>query len=608
VPLNNVGDLLYFTQVPDGSSEHFLARAEIIEGLSQLFSYHLTIQTRTGRPDGKTWIGQPIAFAVMGATNTIRMCAGQVRSFEVQYQNKLYCDYTVEVVPALHTTQLSTNSRIFQKMDVRQVIKLVLKDYPHVIVEDKCKGSYPKRDYLLQYRETDFNFICRLMEEEGIYYYFKYAEGAGRYKHKLILANDVSSYFDGTPAKMSYQRSDVGLTIQQLSTNYSTLTAKRTTRAYDYLAPPKNLQVETPSKIPWADPRAEKYDYPYWYIDVAEGKRQGALFMEEQEAWSVVLEGSTNYPEVVSGGVHEIDDEQLTPSHKKVVIISTHHTVSDPSSDSGDESWHQCSFIAMPSDAVFRPKRSLPRPTIPGTQRAVVVGPKGNEIYTDEHGRIKVQFMWDREGKKDENSTCWIRMMQQWAGPGYGAQWIPRIGHEVLVSFLEGDPDQPVVIGSLYNGANKVPFDLTGRETQSGWRTVSSKGKGKRQEFIFEDKAGSEEIYLYGQRNHRVVFDEDESIKIGKNQANSIGANQSIEVGGNRDIKVQGNQKTSVTGSTDIESLSDVRCSAAAGTVKYSMSSGMFNLEAAMSITLKAGASSINIGWHFHYRHADGAD
>jgi hypothetical protein len=167
---------------------------------------------------------------------------------------------------------------------------------------------------------------------------------------------------------------------------------------------------------------------------------------------------------------------------------------------------------------------------------------------------------------------------------------------EVLVSFLEGDPDQPVVIGCLYNGDNKVPLELEGRKTQSGWRTVSSKGKGKRQEFIFEDKAGSEEIYLYGQRNHRVVFDEDESIKIGKNQATQIGKDQSTEVTGNRDIKVQGNQKTAVMGSTDLESLSDVRWSAGAGTVKYSMSNGMFNLEAAMSITLKAGASSISIG------------
>ncbi len=596
MPLNNVGDLLYFTQVPDGSSEHFLARAELTEGLSQLFSYHLTIQTRTGRPDGKTWIGQPIAFAVMGAMNAVRMCAGQVRSFEVQYQNKLYCDFTVEVVPALFTTQLSRNSRIFQKMDVLQVIKQVLKDYPNVIVEDKCKGSYPKRDYLLQYRETDFDFVSRLMEEEGIYYYFKYADGAGRYKHKLILANDVSSYFDGTPPKMSYQRSDVGLTIQQIATNYSSLTAKRTTRAYDYLVPPKNLQVETPSKIPWADKGTEKYDYPGWYLDAGEGKRQGALFMEEQEAWSVVLHGSTNYPDVVSGGVHEIADDQLTPSHKKVVIISTHHSIADPSAATGEPSWHQCSFTAMPSDIAFRPRRTLPHPVIPGTQRAVVVGPKGNEIYTDEHGRIKVQFMWDREGKKDENSTCWIRMMQQWAGPGYGAQWIPRIGHEVLVSFLEGDPDQPVVVGSLYNGANKVPFELNGRETQSGWRTVSSKGKGKRQEFIFEDKAGSEEIYMYTGRNHRLVVDEDESNKIGKNQANNIGANQSTEVGGNRDIKVTGDQKTDVKGNIDLIAMQDVRASAAAGTVKYSMSNGSFVLEAAMSMTLKAGASSISIG------------
>jgi type VI secretion system secreted protein VgrG len=588
-------NLIKIIEAPGGDDDLFLLRVDMSEGLSQLFRYKLTLSAHRGRPKQIDWLGQSVTFTIGTDPATAFKVNGQVSSFEIHRLASNFTEFSIDLVPSLWTARLSQNSRIFQEMDVRAIIAAVLKDYPDVKFEDKCKSSYPKREYCLQYRETDFDFISRLMEEEGIFYYFRFGK-AGRYQHILYLGDDTSAYFEGMPKKLQYRSVETADNIHDMSVATQAIVGKRTTRAYDYLEPPKKLQAEVPSKLNWADKRTESYDYPLIYKDVGEGNRQAKMFMERHEAWSAVVQGASTYLSLVPGGRHDVSDEQQLPPHKKIVMIAVSQSIHDSENANTGASYHVGSFTAIPSDVTFRPQRSTPRPLIPGTQRAVVVGPPGEEIYTDEHGRIKVQFMWDREGKKDAKSSCWIRYMQQWAGPGYGAQWIPRIGMEVLVSFLEGDPDQPVVIGCLYNGDNKVPYELEGRKTQSGWRTVSSKGKGKRQEFIFEDKAGSEEVYLYGQRNHRVVFDEDESIKIGRNQANQIGANQSTEVGGNRDIKVQGNQKTAVTGSTDLESLSDVRWSAAGGSVKYSMSSGMFNLEAATSITLKAGASSISIG------------
>ncbi len=588
-------NMIKVIEAPGGLDDLFLLRADMSDGISQLFRYRLMLAAHRGLPKAIDWLGQSVSFSIGTESDTAVKLNGQAIGFEVTQRHGDYTEFSLDLAPALWTSRLSQNSRIFQEMDVRKIISAVLKDYPDVAYEDKCKTSYPKRDYCLQYRETDFDFISRLMEEEGIFYYFRYGQ-SGRYSHKLYIGDDTSAYFDGNPKKLKYRQTDEGDNIHAMTLSTGAIVGKRTTRSYDFTAPPKKLQAEVPSKLNWADKRTESYDYPLVYNDLAEGNRQAKLFMERHEAWSALIQGTCTYSTLVAGGKHDIAEDQMKPTHNKIVMVAINQSIHDSQDTKTGASYHSCSFTAIPSDVNYRPHRSTPRPIIPGTQRAVVVGPSGNEIYTDEHGRIKVQFMWDREGKKDAKSSCWMRYMQQWAGPGYGAQWIPRIGMEVLVSFLEGDPDQPVVIGCLYNGANKVPLELTGRETQSGWRTVSSKGAGKRQEFLFEDKAGSEEIYMYGQRNHRVVFDEDESIKIGKNQASSIGANQSTEVGGNRDIKVTGDQKTDATGNIDVVSMQDIRASAAAGTVKYSMSNGMFVLEAAMSMTLKAGASSINIG------------
>jgi type VI secretion system secreted protein VgrG len=593
--VSSAEDLIYFKQTPGSPADYFLLRADITEGLSQLFRYRLIAHTRKGAPVPKDWIGQPVVFCIAGGTEKIRQLSGQVKSFEVIHDDGGHVEFVVDVVPSLFTTQLSRNSRIFQKLDALAIIKKVLKDYPGIVIEDKIKGSFPKRDYCLQYRETDFDFVTRLMEEEGIFFYFQFGEGAGRYKHKLVLANDILAYFPGVPAKLNFQRANIGETVKDLTMNVSALTGKRTTRSYDYLVPPKNLEVVTPSKHDWADKGSENYDYPVWYTDIAEGKRRASLYMEGKEAWAVLLHGTTNYTEICAGGAHEIDDTQLKPSRKKIVIISVTHSFYDPTNDTGEPATHHCSFSAMPSDTLFRPQRTTPKPIIPGTQRAVVVGAAGKEIETDEHGRIKVQFMWDRDGKKDENSSCWMRVMQQWAGPGYGAQWIPRIGMEVLVSFLEGDPDQPIIIGTVYNGANKVPYELNGRETQSGWRTVSSKGAGKRQEFLFEDKAGSEEIYMYTGRNHRLVVDEDESIKIGKNQSSEIGAEQSLKVKSNQIVAVDGNQSTTVGGKHHVKVAGELQVKAASGMVSYGMANGSFDLKADVGINLAVGGNVISI-------------
>jgi type VI secretion system secreted protein VgrG len=594
-------DLISFKQAPGNPSDYFLLRVDITEGLSQLFRYRLIGHTRKAPPDGKSWaevwIGQPVVISIATASEKTRQLSGQVKGFEIVHADGGHVEFIIDVVPALFTTQLSRNSRMFQKMDALEIIKKVLKDYPGIVIFEKLKLDPPftKREYCLQYRETDFDFVTRLMEEEGIFFYFRFDEAAGRFKHKLVLANHAQAYIEGLPKTLNYRKSNVDQTIKDLTVNVSSLTGKRTTRAYDYLVPDKNLEVVTPSKYKWADKGTENYDYPNWYTDTAEGKRRSTMYMEGKEAWSVLMHGTTNYTEIIAGGSHEVSEEQFKVLYKKIVMISVTHSFYDPTNDTGEPASHHCSFTAIPSSTVFRPQRTTPKPVIPGTQRAAVVGPQGDEIYTDEHGRIKVQFMWDRDGKKDEKSSCWIRVMQQWAGPGYGAQWIPRIGMEVLVSFLEGDPDQPIVIGTVYNGANKVPLELTARKTQSGWRTVSSKGGGTRQELLFEDDAGKEEIYMYTGRNHRLVVDKDESNKIGGDQQTGIGGNQLLKVEKDRDIKVTGNNKMVVEGDTHLKTTGDIQWSAGSGQVTYGMSNGVMNIKAAVGINLEVSGNIIAI-------------
>jgi len=386
-------------------------------------------------------------------------------------------------------------------------------------------------EYCVQYHETDFNFISRLLEQEGIFYFFRHESG----KHTLILADSAEEH-QKCPNQDTARCQLTGGTLEEedvitaLGWSQELRFGKYSARDYNYLMPNAALDVEVPTRITLGQGDREFYDYPGNYKTRNEGDRYADIRMQTEEAQITVLTGTSNCRSFVSGYRFTLEDYHRDDMNKKpYVLTSIHHNVTESIGASVDEHLfaYTNSFTCIPHDIPYRPLPVSKKPVIVGIQTAVVTGPSGEEIYTDDYGRVKVQFFWDREGKKDDKTSCWIRVGQIWAGQGWGGIWIPRIGHEVIVSFIEGDPDRPLITGSVYNAQQTVPYQLPPNATQSGIKSRSSKGgtTDNYNEIRFEDKKGAEQIQVHAE----------------KNMDTSIEADETHDVGGNRKVHVKGN-------------------------------------------------------------------
>lgn len=313
------------------------------------------------------------------------------------------------------------------------------------------------------------------------------------------------------------------------------------------------------------DADLEVYDYPGEYDLPDDGSSLANVRLEEWQARRVVADGESGCIRLTPGYLFALTDRVRDDENREYLITSVVHRGSQPQmgeAATGDTLGYTNTFQCMPNDIPYRPERVTPRPTIKGVQTAIVTGPAGEEVHTDEHGRVKVHFHWDRVGGMDDKSSCWIRVSQLWAGAGWGAMWIPRIGHEVVVDFIEGDPDRPIVIGRVYHGANVPPYPLPAEKTKSTIMSNSSKGGEGSNELRFEDQKGLEEIYLHGQKDWtiRILHDENEDVgndvtlHVGRNQKEridndrsaSVGANEHLDVGGNRDERIDGSDTLAV--------------------------------------------------------------
>ena len=394
------------------------------------------------------------------------------------------------------------------------------------------------------------------MEEEGISYYFSHENG----KHTLVLADATNAH---TPClhyeKVRYQVSSGGGVfldedmIKSLELKNEIRVGKYSLSDYNFETPNTTLRVETESRQNLGPGEKEIYDYPGLYGKRAEGDRFADVRIQEEEARIATITGTSDVRGFASGYCFTLEDYfRDEMNNKKYLLIAVDHSADQQGFSSGGrgQNSYTNSFTCIPFDTPFRPPRLTPKPVVEGLQTAIVVGPAGEEIYTDKHGRIKVQFHWDREGKANESSSCWMRVGQIWAGSGWGALYIPRIGHEVIVDFLEGDPDRPIVTGSVYHGNNKPPYPLPDEKTKSTIKSNSSKGGGGFNEIRFEDKKGSEEVYLQGEKDWNILIKHDKNQKVGNNETlvvvnnrtNTIGVNQSETIGSNLSISVGGNK------------------------------------------------------------------
>jgi type VI secretion system secreted protein VgrG len=468
------------------------------EQLGHLYEYELDLFSANEAINIDAVLGQPVTVKLETAGGGERYFNGIVTRFsQLGRSEGGYATYQATLRPWLWLLTRTTDCRIFQEMAVPDIIKQVCKDQGFTDIEDKLSGSYRNWVYCVQYRETDFNFVSRLMEQEGMYYFFKQEDG----KHTLVLCDGMSSHESvGDPIPYHLPgSSDLG---REECVSDWFLTREVQPGAYvlnDYNAekPKASLQSRALVKRDHAEAEYEVYDYPGEYLESGDGDQYAGIRIEELQALFEEVKGNSDSRALTTGGLFQLEQCPRDDQNRKYLLVSTNYELNSDAQASGESSGqaiYGCTFTAIDSRTPYRTPRTTPKPLVQGPQTAVVVGPSGEEIYPDKFGRVKVQFHWDRYGAMDENSSCWIRVAHVWAGKGWGGQTIPRIGQEVMVEFLEGDPDRPIITGRVYNADNMPPYALPANKTQSGIKSRSTKGGGgdNFNEVRFEDKIGEE--------------------------------------------------------------------------------------------------------------------
>jgi type VI secretion system secreted protein VgrG len=494
---------------PLGKDVLLLAAFSGQEEMSRLFAYHLELLSEKESIDPKDIVGKVVTWAVRRHDRPPRFFNGVVRRFSAATLGTRGTRvYKAEVVPWLWLLTRTANCRIFQNKSIPEIIEQVFKDFGFKDYERSLGGSHPKWEYCVQYRETAFDFVSRLMEHEGIFYYFRHEEG----KHILVLGDQASACKD-LPEKEVVFSAGALLTdhVVAWEHRYEFRTGKHTQTDYNFETPTTKLETSSKTVVKLTgNAQYEVFDYPGEYEKKDDGAADTKLRMEEDERAYDVVEGKSLCTTFNAGGKFKLKEHNCPAEKGNYLITSIRHTATDPSyaKEVGVSEEYSNTFTCIPATVPFRPERRTPKAVVGGPQTAVVVGLKGEEIYTDKYGRVKVQFFWDREGKRDEKSSCWIRVAQVWAGRRWGASFWPRIGQEVVVEFLEGDPDRPLVTGLVYNADQMPPYLGEGPDGKhsndnkvAGLKSNTTLGGAGFNEVRFDDTKDKQQVFLHAERN-----------------------------------------------------------------------------------------------------------
>ena len=522
------------------------------EAISQPFVFELELVSERPDLDLESLLHQAAFLALSPAGNGIH---GQIYRVAQGESGQRLSRYHVTLRPQLAYLALRSNQRIFQHLTVAKIIGQVLEE--HGIQANayhfQLGSIYPEREYCVQYDETDLHFVQRLCEEEGIHYHFQHSTDG----HVLVFGDDQTPFPKLAPT--AYQQ-DSGLVadtpaIKRFGVRVETRTSRVTRRDYDFEKPKLLMEAEARSEFA---PDLEDYDYPGRFVDRKRGKHLSQRALERHRHDFEQAQGESDQTLLVSGHFLAFTDHPRPSWNDLWLLTEIHHqgkqpqvleeSITDFGSQHGQpplppgEGWgegkagnadfiqgYRNHFTATPWAVPYRPSLEHPKPRILGSQSAVVTGPAGEEIHCDQYGRIKVQFFWDRIGAADDKTSCWLRVSSSWAGDRYGAIAIPRIGMEVLVTFLEGDPDQPLVSGCLHHAAHEVPYDLPANKTRSVFKTLSSPGAGGYNEVRIEDKKGEEQIYIHAERDWDENIEHDQKIRIGHERHDTVEANSYSE-------------------------------------------------------------------------------
>lgn len=529
--------LYVITPLDENPGKFFLHEIEGIEQISGLFHYKLILKTDDNTIDFSQILGEKITVVIEQYNGTKRYINGVVfRFIQAGYDGKI-TTYYAEIRPWLWHLTLTSNSRIFQNQTVPEIIADVFADLGFTDFDDRTSSTYNQRVYCTQYQETAFAFISRLMEDEGIFYFFEHTQDT----HALVIADDADAH-QACPgletARLRQVLQDQQATdelIDRCSFEQQLIPNKYGVEDYNFETPDTDLLTGVDGKL---EGNLRIYEYPGGFTSTDSGETIANKRIESFELPQKLMKGQGFCRGFIAGYKFDLQNHEREDMNRSYVLRSL--------SVWANQDRYTNTFQTFPAGTPFRPLQVTPKPRIFGTQTALVVGKSGEEIWTDQYGRVKVQFHWDQEGKKDENSSCWVRVAQVWAGKNWGTLFIPRIGTEVIISFLDGDPDKPVIIGTVYNATQTVPYSLPENKNKSTIKTMSTKQGSAGNEIRFDDTKDSEELYIHAQKDMVTEVENDQTVTVTKNRSVTVKEeNDSLTVEkGERTVKISKGNET----------------------------------------------------------------
>ncbi len=636
-------------QTPAGADVLLVEEFSGAEAVSELFSWELQLladlqakKHLSVKPENL--VGQPMCLTLALEGGGKRLFHGIVKCFAETGRGTRFANYRAELVPWLWLLTLTQDSRIYPNPDVpdstvpnivTSVFDRLKKNYPaaHVSYRVDLRRKYTKWDYCVQYRESGFNFVSRLMEQEGIFYFFEHTAN----EHTLVMADHPSAHRACVSAAVPYNPTtgytEAKDTVHAIEAEERLRAGAVTITDYNFQLPAKDLAVSQTTQVKRAGNAAlEIYDFPAGSVDrfnapgerledVKEEDRTAArLRMEAQESPHLTITGKSDCRAFCPGFRFELKGHERSELNQQYVITSVKADGEQAPSYLNQETnpkAYSNVFTCIPAWVPYRPACKTPKPVVPGPQTAVVVGKEKEEIWTDKYGRVKVQFHWDRTGKRNQDSSCWLRVAQPWAGKDWGAIWVPRVGQEVVVEFLEGDPDRPIITGSVYNAEVMPPYTLPEHQTVSAIKSRSSKtgAAANFNEIRFEDKKGAEQVFINAERDLDLRVENDAREYVGKdrhlivkeNQRELVEKNHDAHVKGDRTEKVEG-AKYLYIGRNRVEQVGAVYALAVGGAAQQKVGAKLstdvgidhhekvgkgYALEAGMTVHIKSGMSLV---------------
>nr|WP_288500047.1 type VI secretion system tip protein VgrG [uncultured Pseudomonas sp.] len=537
---------------PLGDNVLVMERLAGSESLGRLFHYELSLASENSSLKLNALLGKPMGLAVQLADGSDRYFHGIVARCSQTAHRGQFASYQVTLKPWLWLLSRTSDCRIFQSKTVPDIVKQVFRDLGFSDFEDALTRSYREWEYCVQYRETSFDFVSRLMEQEGIYYYFRHEQE----RHVLVLCDAYGAH--GTApgyGRVPFYPLDDQMRerdhIHDWHLAHEVQPGSLALNDYDFQRPSARLEVRSSIAREHSNADYPLYDYPGEYVQSKDGEQYARNRIEAIQAQYEQIRLKGNARGLGSGHLFSLTDYPRDDQNREYLIVDAEYTITQDLYESGrgSESFQfDSSLTCIDASQVFRPLPQTVQPIVQGPQTAMVVGPKGEEIWTDQYGRVKVHFYWDRHDQSNENSSCWIRVSQNWAGKNWGSIQIPRIGQEVIVSFLEGDPDRPIITGRVYNAEQTVPYDLPANATQSGTKSRSSKGgtPANFNEIRMEDKKGEEQLFIHAEKNQDIEVENDETHWVGHDRTKTIDNDETVHVKHDRTETVDNNETITI--------------------------------------------------------------